>query len=382
MTFTKNKITIVALVCIAIIIAFLVNSGDKIDYITEPVTMGDIQKTVYGTGEVAAIDLVTIGAQVSGRIEKLNVVLGQNVKKGDLIAQIDSTFQQSELSTNKAKLKSYQAQLRSAKTAEAVAKHRYERDEKLAKKNYVSKAALEASERNYIEAQSKTTDLEAMIEQAEITIKTGKINLGYTTITAPFDGTIVSVPVKEGQTVNANQTTPTIVQMADLSSMAILIQISEGDMTKIKPGMKVTYSILSEPEEIYTAELVSKDPGLTTLTNGVYSGIIDANTAVYYYGRAIADNKDGKLNIGMTTQNEIIIASKSEVLKVPTLAIHEESGKKCVDILQNGKPVRREITTGISDSMYTEVLSGVAKGDLVISGQTIKSEIVNPVDIF
>lgn len=356
-------------------------SKEKINYITESVKADYLQKTVNATGEVAAIELVSIGAQVSGQIEKLNVQLGQQVKKGELIAQIDSTTQQNELDTNKAKLKSYKAQLRSVNISLKVAKSQYDREKDLAEKNFTSKESLENAEKAYADAEAHALDLEALIEQAEIAVKTAEVNLTYTTIVAPFDGTIVSILVKEGQTVNANQYTPTIVQMADLSKMAILIQISEGDITKIRPGMEVTYSILSEPNAIYKAILTSIDPGLTFLTNGLYTGIIDANTPVYYYGRAIADNSAGKLYIGMTTQNEIIIDVREKALTVPTLAIYEKEGKKYVDVLEQGKPVTKEIVTGLTDSMYTEIISGLAEGESVINGQSKEGEITNP-DIF
>lgn len=114
------------------------------------------------------------------------------------------------------------------------------------------------------------TELESQIRQARIAVNTDEVNLGYTRITAPLDGTIVSVPVDEGQTVNANQTTPTIVQIADLDKMEIKIEISEGDITAVKPGMPITYTILFQPETEYKATLTSIDPGLTTLTDGSY----------------------------------------------------------------------------------------------------------------
>lgn len=382
--FTKK--TVIAAIGIGITASLILgfSSDEKINYIIEPVTSGEIKKTITATGEVGALELISVGAQVSGQVKKLNAVIGQKVKKGDLIAQIDSTMQLHELSMDKAKLKSYTAQLEAAKASVKVAKLQYEREKELAAKDFTSKENLENAEKGYIDARTNVVDLEAMIEQAKIAIKTGEVNLGYTTIVAPANGTILAVFVKEGQTINANQYTPTIVQMADLSKMAILIQISEGDITKIKPGMSVTYSILSEPEQVYQAKLVSIDPGLTTLTNGAYTGIIDANTAVYYYGRAVADNHEGKLSIGMTTQNEIVIAGKDGVLKVPSLAIYEKDGKKYVDVMikEKGIPNSREVLTGISDSMYTEIVSGLQEGESVINGQTREGEIVNAVDIF
>lgn len=228
-----------------LVIAVFYLTGDDINYLTEDAKMGNIKRVVNATGEVAAVELVSVGAQVSGQIERLNVKLGQKVKKGDLIAQIDSTTQKNELYINKAKLKSYKAQLNAAQSTLKVAASQYEREKGLAKKDFTSKANLEEAENKYLLAHAAVEELKALIEQAEISVSISETNLGYTTINAPFDGTIVSVPVKEGQTVNANQYTPTIVQMGDLSEMSILIQISEGDVTKIRPGMKVTYSILA-----------------------------------------------------------------------------------------------------------------------------------------
>ena len=183
------------------------------------------------------------------------------------------------------------------------------------------------------------TELESQIRQTQIAVNTDEVNLGYTRITAPLDGTIVSVPVDEGQTVNANQTTPTIVQIADLDKMEIKIEISEGDITAVKPGMPITYTILSNPETEYKAVLTSIDPGLTTLTDGSYkttsstgssssSSSTSSNNAVYYYGKALIDNKQGPLRIGMTTQNVITVADVKDALLVPVIAVQSGNGKK------------------------------------------------------
>ena len=140
----------------------------------------------------------------------------------------------------------------------------------LKKRDAASKESLEDAENAYALAKAEVTELESQIRQARIAVNTDEVNLGYTRITAPLDGTIVSVPVDEGQTVNANQTTPTIVQIADLDKMEIKIEISEGDITAVKPGMPITYTILSNPETEYKATLTSIDPGLTMLTDGSY----------------------------------------------------------------------------------------------------------------
>ena len=154
-----------------------------------------------------------------------------NVKKGDMIAEIDSTTQQNEVDSTKAKLKSYQAQLTAAQITEKVAQQQYDRTKKLAEQKAASAEDLENAEDVLATAKSRVTELESTIKETEIALSTAETNLGYTRITATLDGTVVSVPVKVGQTINAAMNTPTIVQVADLSKMEILIEISEGDVT-------------------------------------------------------------------------------------------------------------------------------------------------------
>ncbi len=244
------------------------NKKEQINYLTETVHVGNIKKTVNATGEVSAVQLVNIGAQASGQIKKLHVVLGQQVKKGDLIAEIDSTTQLNDLSTNKARLETYKAQLDSAQVALTVAQTQYGREVKLLASDATSKESVENARNTLSSAKAKVAELKSQIKQTQISLNTAEVNLGYTRIVATLDGTVVSIPVEEGQTVNANQTTPTIVQLADLSQMQIKMQISEGDVTKVKAGMDVSYSTLSEPDKVYRTKLKSVDPGLTTLTDG------------------------------------------------------------------------------------------------------------------
>lgn len=178
-------------------------NGDDITYITEKVIRQNIQKVVNATGEVKAIELVTVGAQVSGKIEKLYVTMGQQVKEGDLIAEIDSTTQQNDVDINKAKLKSYEAQLTAAKISMKVADKQYKRMQTLQKRNAASAEDLENAQDTYETAKSKVTELESSLKETQISLSTAETNLGYTKITAPLDGTIVSIPVKQGQTINA-----------------------------------------------------------------------------------------------------------------------------------------------------------------------------------
>lgn len=348
---------------------------EQVSYITDMVERHDIEKVVNAAGEVRASELVTVGAQVSGKIEKLYVSVGQEVKKGDLIAEIDSTTQQNEVDINKAQLKSYQAQLEAAETSLKIAEKQYKRAQTLKKQNAVSEEDLEDAEDVYKTAKSAVTQLESSIKETEISLSTAETNLGYTRITAPLDGTVVSVPVKVGQTINAAMDTPTIVQVADLSQMEILIEISEGDIVNIKPGVKVTYAILADLDNVQETTLKSIDPGLTLLTNGEYTEVVGDDEAIYYYGRLVVPNKDGRLRIGMTTQNVIYVEDAEDVLVIPALAVKGSAEDEYVEILTEEGVQRRSIETGISDGLNIEVKKGLDDGEEVIIAKMSSSEI-------
>lgn len=348
---------------------------EKVAYITDSVRRQDIEKVVNATGEVRASNLVTVGAQVSGKIEKLYVDVGQEIKKGDLIAEIDSTTQQNEVDINKSKLNSYQAQLKAAQTSLKVAEKQYKRMQSLKKSNAASSEDLENAEDAFETAKAKVTELESSVKETEISLSTAETNLGYTKITAPLDGTIVSVPVKEGQTINAAMDTPTIVQVADLSQMEILIEISEGDIGNIKPGVKVTYSILADLGKVYETTLKSVDPGLTLLTDGEYTEVVDDGEAIYYYGRLSVPNNDGKLRIGMTTQNVIYVERAENVLTVPVTAVKTNANGKYVEVLTKNGVVQKSIETGVSDGLNMEVKTGVEEGDEIIIAKMSAAEI-------
>ncbi len=350
---------------------------EEISYITQPVKRQSVQKVVNATGEVHAVDLVTVGAQTTGQIEKLYVDVGQKVKKGDMIAEIDSTTQQNEVDINKVRLKSYEAQLRAAKTSLAIAEKQYERMQTLKKQNAASEEDLENAKDVYETALSKVAEVEASLKETEISLSTAETNLGYTKITAPLDGTIVSVPVKEGQTVNSAMDTPTIVQIADLSRMEILMEISEGDVSHVRAGNKVRYYTLADMDNVKETTLKSIDPGLTQLTDGQYTDteVVESSEAIYYYGRLEVPNEDGHLRIGMTTQNVIYVESAENVLTVPSVAIRSDADGKYVEVLTSAGAERRAVETGVSDDLNVEIKSGVRNGEEVILARMSSSEI-------
>ena len=358
---------------------------EKVEFITKKAKKGSFSKKVDATGEIFATELIDVGAQVSGQIKKLYVKLGDQVKKGDMIASIDSSTQQNSIDNKEAQLAIYKAQLESAKVALNIAKTQFDRENALFAKNATSKQEFESAKNTFSANSAKIKELEAQIKQTNIELSTAKINLGYTKITAPRDGTVVSVQVEEGQTVNANQTTPTIVNIADLSHVKMKMQIAEGDITKIKVGTPVEYSILSEPTKKFQTTVSSIDPGLTTLSDGSYgssssnkssySSSSSSSSAVYYYAQSIVDNKDGILRIGMTTQNELLIANVEDAIIVPSIGIKKDENGTFVYVLKDGKPVKTAVKTGIKDNLDTQIISGINDGDEIITSQGSSSEI-------
>ena len=359
---------------------FSSNNKQETTYLTESVTRGNVEKTVVASGSVESVNEVDVGAQASGEITKLYVKLGQEIKKGEMIADIDSTTQINTLNTKKAALVSYQAQLKAKKTAYDVALSSYNRLSKLYTQKATSLDSLNTAKSTLDNAKAEMEAIEANIKQAEIEVNTAETNVGYTKITAPMDGTVISVPVSEGQTVNANQTTPTIVTIADLSKMKIKPEISEGDITKVKAGQEVSFTILSDSQTVYHSVIDSVDPANTTTsdsssTSSLSSSSSSTTSAIYYYANVLIDNPDRTLRIGMTTENNIKIANAKDVLLVSNMAIKKRDGKSFVNVLNDkNQPESREVETGVQNDFKTEIKSGLNEGEKVIVSQVANGE--------
>lgn len=356
------------------------NGKQNTTYLTEEVTRGDIEKTVVATGSIESINEVDVGAQVSGKITKLYVKLGQEVKKGDLLAEIDSSTQLNTLNTRKAALASYQAQLKAKQTSLDVAQSAYDRQAKLYKQQATSLDNLNTAKNTLDGAKADVDVIEASIKQAEIEVNTAETNLGYTQITSPIDGTVISMPISEGQTVNANQTTPTIVKVADLSQMRVKPEISEGDITKVKAGQMVNFTILSDPNTHYESVISSVDPATTTIsdkssTSSNTTTSSSSTSAVYYYANLIVANPDRTLRIGMTTENNIIIANTKDVLRISSIALKKEGKGYVVNVLNDkNQPEMREVEIGVQNDFHTEIKRGLKAGEKVIMSQVASGE--------
>jgi macrolide-specific efflux system membrane fusion protein len=341
-------------------------------YVTARVTRGDLESTVLASGTLEAYQLVSVGAQVSGQIQKLHVALGDVIKKGDLIAEIDPSTQQNALSDAKANLANNQAQLASKKATLRQAQQAYDRQKKMRRLDASPQEDLETAEATLAVTKAEINALNAEIDRAEIAVDTAQIDLDYTEIKAPIDGTVVSLPVKVGQTVNAVQTTPTIIKLAQLGTMTVKAEISEADVIRVKPGQEVYFTILGDPDTKYHATLRAIEPAPDAIDD--YDDGIEDNEAVYYNALFDVPNPDGILRIAMTTEVTVVLKSIKDALIIPSSAlITGQDGKQYVQIEDSKgdeKPVIKQVpvTVGLNTNVKAEITSGVAEGDNVIIG--------------
>lgn len=369
---SKKTLIIVILLCVGAVALYVgfFKKDDKAQLATQSITRMNIDQSIEAVGEVYAKEQVDVGAQVSGQITKLYVQIGDKVKAGDLIAQIDKDKQQNDLDITKAQLASTKANLESKKVALEIASSQYQREQKLYSNKATSLENLETLKNNFYGLKASVADLDAQVVQLEITLKNAEKDLGYTTITAPMDGIIINVAVDEGQTVNANQSTPTIVKIANLDEMEIRMEIAEADVSKIKVGTAVKFSILNDPEKKYEAKISSIDPANTITSdaksNSSSSTSSSSTSAIYYYAKVFVKNRDNFLRIGMSVENSIVIKSAPNALAVPTYAIKNDKGGYFVELLRGGQIVKSYVKIGIKDSINTQILDGVSENDLLI----------------
>lgn len=345
-------------------------------YMTINAATRDIKSQVFASGTLAGKIEVDVGAQVSGQIKKLYVNTGDVVKKGDLLCEIDPEIQQNDLKTAKAQLKLLDAQIRSKQAEITKLKLENDRQARLLKNAATSKQEAEAATADYKMALADLDALKAQYEQAEISVSDAETNLGYTKITAPMDGTVYAIPVEEGQTVNANQTTPTILKLAKLDVMTVETEISEADVVKVRPGMECSFTILGLPNREFKTTLSSIDPAPKSAENETSSSASSSSSteAIYYNAQLDIDNSEGLLRIDMTAEVNITIDEKAGVLSVPLTAIRDDdfAGNAVLYLLDNkNQIVKQPIKTGIRDEQYIEVISGIGTNDRIIIGDDV-----------
>lgn len=343
---------------------------------TAIVKKGNVEDTVLASGTLKPIKLVAVGAQVSGRITKLNVELGQKVQKGDLIAQIDSVTQQNNVKTTEASLSNIRAQLAEKEATLALAQQVLARQTQMIQKNAISQADFDSAQATVRTGTAQVAGLKAQIAASQVAVDTAKVNLGYTRITAPIEGTVLAIVSQEGQTVNAMQTAPTIVVLGQLETMTIRADISEADVVRVKPGDEAYFTILGKPNHRYKASLESIDPAPTSITSDSSistssAASSTATTAIYYNGIFHVDNAEQQLRTYMTAEIHIVIGSAKDVLTIPSSALgrRDKDGQYTVSVKgPDGKTTPRTITVGLNNKIVAEVTSGLNEGDEVVIG--------------
>ena len=424
---------IIALVIIALgVLAYKTLKPKEVtpNYLTATAEIGDIENNVMASGKVKALNTVDVGAQVSGEVTRLFVEVGDEVQKGDLIAQIDQVTQKNSLSNEQASLEQSEAALQSAqaeslsrqaglKSAQADLASRqaelrqaqadFSRLQGLLAIDAISQQDYDTQGTKVQTAQAAVANARASIDTAKAAIATTAANinsqqaalrksqtnvstaqedLSYTTIRAPMSGTVVSVTTEQGTTVNANQSAPTIVTLADLSTVRINAQISEADVINVKAGLPVYFNIIGNPDQKYDSILKAIEPAPEKI-----SDTSSTDAAIYYVGYIEVPNTERRFRIDMTAQVYIVINQAKDALLIPSAALQPagKTGKSKnsknvttknttanadsdstatmanVRVLKaDGTVVEQAVTVGINNRVNAEILSGLKKGDEVI----------------
>ncbi|MFJ3462194.1 efflux RND transporter periplasmic adaptor subunit [Achromobacter spanius] len=343
------------------------------------VSRADLEDSVLASGTIDAIERVSVGAQATGQLKSLKVELGDRVKKGQLVAEIDDLTQQNELRNAEAALQTRRAE-RAAKVATLKqAELAFKRQRMMLAADASSREAYESAEATLAVTRAEIASLDAQIAQAEIQVDTARVNLGYTRIVSPIDGMVVAVVTKEGQTVNSIQSAPTIIKVAQVDTMTIKAQISEADVTRVKPGLPVYFTILGEPDERYRATLravepapdsIQKDDATSSLTSSTSSS---TSAAVYYNGLFDVPNPDEKLRISMTAQVFIVLGEAKGAVVVPASALGKRGadGRYEVRVVKDGnKTETRQVRIGMNNNVQAQVLEGLEVGERVVSADS------------
>lgn len=379
---TKNKLIkytliVAALIAIGIGVTKVYFPTHKVPvYLTAAAAVGDIQDTVLASGTVKAYKQVSVGAQASGQIKALRVNLGDEVKEGQLVAEIDSLTQQNVLRSAEADLAVYRAQLRAKEATTRQAELAFNRQQIMYRQDASSQLDYETAEANLNSGRADVAALKAQIEKATLTGDTARLTLGYTKILAPINGIVVAVVAQQGQTVNANQSTPTIIKLARMDKITIKTQISEADVTRVKAGQKVFFTILGEPDRRYNTTLRAIEPAPDSILQDdttASSSSTTSTTAIYYNGLLDMPNEDGKLRISMTAQVNIVLNEAKDAILIPATALNgraDKSGRYTVRVVgEDGIAKPRKIRVGINTNANVQVLEGLAEGEKVVTGE-------------
>lgn len=285
-------------------------SSEAASYTTAVAQRGDLEDAVTATGILQPRDYVDVGTQVSGQVKKLHVQIGNAVKQGQLLAEIDPTVYLSRVDANRAQLRTQQAQLTDRDAQLALAQQQLQRQENMMRENATTKDALQTSEAAVKSAKAQIGVVQAQLEQTRSTLRGDEASLNYTKIYAPMSGTVVSENAKQGQTLNANQSAPIVVRIADLSTMTVQSQVSEADVSKLRVGQDVYFATLGNQGKRWYGKLRQINPTPEVVNNVVlYNALFDVA------------NPDRALMTQMTAQVFFVVAQAKDAVLVPVSAL-------------------------------------------------------------
>jgi HlyD family secretion protein len=355
----------VLLVATAAGVWWFVGSGPAIRYVTTPVTVGPIARGVSATGTVNPELTIIVGTYVSGVIQELSCDYNTQVKTGQSCAKIDPRPYQSVVDQGRANLAVAKAQLEKDQASLTYAKVNLGRLATLVPTNAVSKDVYDNAKSTYEQALAQITFDEATIEQRQAVLDAAQVNLDYTNIISPVDGTVVSRNVTMGQTVAASFQTPTLFLIAtDLTRMQVDANVSESDIGGIKNGNKAKFTVDAYARRLFEGTVTQVRQSPQTVQNVVTYDVVVS-----------ADNSDLALKPGLTAATRIITDQRSEVLRVPNQALRYvptgtvlgEAKQSRVWVLRDGAPAPVQVTVGLDDDDFTEIVQGDLKpGETVI----------------
>jgi len=333
---------------------------DKADSVE--VTLGDLEENVTAQGKLEPKEYVDVGAQVTGQLQKIYVKIGDNVQAGQLLAQIDPRIYAARVAADEANIKNLQAQLAGQQAQVVFAQQQYDRNRELLKSQGVSVQDFQNSEFTLKNAKATAESLQAQIEQVQSTLNGDKTNLGFTKIFASMDGTMVDQKAREGQTLNANQTTPTILQLAKLDTMTVRAQVAEADVMRLRSDMPVYFTTLGSGERRWQGTVRQILPTPEVINNVVlYNVLVDV------------DNRDRQLMTGMSTQMFFVLGKAEQVPLIPVNALGPRQRKEDqgnghayqVKVMTEHGARDKIVQIGLRTRRFAQVLEGLTVGDRV-----------------
>ncbi|MDD1974858.1 efflux RND transporter periplasmic adaptor subunit [Pseudomonas tussilaginis] len=354
-------------------------AGDPLS--TVSVTRYDIESSVTALGTLQPRRYVDVGAQASGQIRKLHVEVGDQVKVGQLLVEIDPSTQQAKLDAGRFSIDNLKAQLAEQQAQYLLAEQQYKRQRNLAAGGATREEDVQNAQAQLKVTQARIDMFRAQIRQAQASLRSDEAELGYTRIYAPMSGTVVAVDAREGQTLNAQQQTPLILRIAKLSPMTVWAEVSEADIGHVKPGMSAYFTTLAGGKRRWTSTVRQILPippkPLDQSTQGggspaSASGTGSGGKVVLYTVLLDVDNPDNALMAEMTTQVFFVSGRASNVLTVPVAALDDDGSDERMRIAQvldaNGKVEQRQVRTGLSDRLRVQVLEGLNEGERLLIG--------------